>query len=142
MKTRRRGGGGLAENGDWVLDGEETFVTPAVVDPEAQEAARLQERLRQTIQEMLRSRRVGETFLQDGPCYQVSAPGNNALNHIHSRSMAPTYGWLLILYTKDGIYLHLICCIFLFYFGTSHFGKLKAKRASLLRLKIVFSFSL
>ncbi len=87
MKTRGRGfggGGGTHENGEWVLgDGDDeeededeepdydaAAANPSDADLEA--AARRQGLVKRTIQEMVRSRRVGETFLQDGPCYQVS----------------------------------------------------------------------
>jgi hypothetical protein len=93
MKTRRRGGG--LENGEATVKVEEEdddedadtdeddeqrgssgrdYQPLAVApDPEAEAAAaQRQERLRTIIQEMLRARKVGETFLQDGPCYQVS----------------------------------------------------------------------
>jgi hypothetical protein len=87
MKTRGRGfggGGGTHENGEWVLgdgdtDDEENDEEPGYdaaaaanpSDADLEAAARRQGLVRRTIQEMVRSRRVGETFLQDGPCYQV-----------------------------------------------------------------------
>ncbi len=85
MKTRGRGfgGGGTHENGEWVLgdgddeDDEEPEYDDAAAaanpsDADLEAAARRQGLVKRTIQEMVRSRRVGETFLQDGPCYQVS----------------------------------------------------------------------
>jgi hypothetical protein len=82
MKTRRRGFGvgGSHDNGEWVLgdgDDEEDEEEPDhdaaanPSDPDLEAAARRQGLVKRTIQEMVRSRRVGETFLQDGPCYQV-----------------------------------------------------------------------
>ena len=83
MKTRRRGGGSGIDNGDFAAEDEEDedeeeegsgddYQPPtATADPEVEAVARRQEQLRKTIQEMLRTRKVGETFLQDGPCYQV-----------------------------------------------------------------------
>jgi hypothetical protein len=86
MKTRGRGfgGGGTHENGEWVLgdddddeeeDEEPGYDAAAAANPsdaDLEAAARRQGLVKRTIQEMVRSRRVGETFLQDGPCYQVS----------------------------------------------------------------------
>ena len=67
---------GAHENGDWVLDGdeeddEEGEEKSGPADEEAAAVARQQVLVQRTLQDMVRSRRVGETFLQDGPCYQV-----------------------------------------------------------------------
>lgn len=80
-KLKTRGHGGSHENGGERVRGdeeeeEEGVDAVAPSDPDPVSAARRQDLVKRTIQEMVRSRRMGEIFLQDGPCFQVSSKSN------------------------------------------------------------------